>query len=173
MENYKHAKRKSYTQYHTMNAYAGDRLELWQQGLKMAEEHPIVGVGFNGYILKLHQYAFPRPNYCHSLYIGTLATGGIVWLLSLLVLFWRILRIHYVNWVNAVRDKDLTGQVICGGALLGFCVMLWFGLTMDFLNPAPKNVVFWVMMAGAINYGFLPEEAVGPEKASVPAPARA
>lgn len=156
LETYKRAKRKSYTEYGLLNQYSGDRLELWKGALGMAEDYPFFGVGFHAFELELPRYSVKgESNYPHNQFLGALAEGGILWLSVLVTFFWKLLRFLYQNWRATIGKEDRVGQIICGGAVVSFLVMTWIALSNDFLNPGPKNIIFWVMMAGAIRYGML------------------
>jgi len=155
-DTYKRAKRKSYTQFGVADSFSGGRLGIWKAALEMAEDKPIFGVGFHAFELELPKY-HPQglANYPHNQYLGTLAEGGIVWLAALLILFWKVLLLLHHNWRVTLQQQDAMGQVICGGALVSFCIMICMCLGNDFFGPGPKVTIFWVCMAGAIKYGML------------------
>jgi O-antigen ligase len=156
LETYKRAKRKSYSEYGLLNQYSGDRLELWKGALGMAQDYPLVGVGFHTFELELPRYsAKGESNYPHNQFLGALAEGGIFWLSLLVAFFWKLFRFLYQNWRASLAASDGVGQVICGGAVVSFVVMIWIAMSNDFLNPGPKNIIFWVMMACAMRYGTL------------------
>jgi O-antigen ligase len=158
VDTYKTASRKSYDQYKLLNQYSGDRLALWRAALLIAEKRPIFGAGFHAYpaeMVKYHRKGWMGINYPHNVFLGTLAEGGIVWLSALLVFFWKLYRILHENWGFVLAQADTAGHIICGGALLGFWVMIWTSCSNDFFNPGPKNGIFWIIMAGAIRYGML------------------
>ena len=156
LDTYKRAKRKSYTEYGLLNQYSGDRLELWKGALGMAHDYPFFGVGFHSFELELPRYnAKGESNYPHNQFLGALAEGGIIWLSLLVVFFWKLFRFLYHNWRATLAAEDWLGQIICGGAIVSFVVMTWIAMSNDFLNPGPKNIIFWVMMGSAIRYGTL------------------
>ncbi len=155
-ETYKRAKRKSYSRYDVTDRYSGGRLEIWRGALRMAEDHPLFGVGFHAFRIELpkyHHLAF--ENYPHNQFLGALAEGGIIWVTALCVLYWKLWRLLFHNWKVALRQNDRAGQLICGGAFLSFIIMLVTSLSNDFLNPGPKTTIFWVVMAGALRYAAL------------------
>jgi O-antigen ligase len=122
----------------------------------MAQDKPLFGVGFHAFELELPNY-HPRrlSNYPHNQYVGALAEGGIVWLAALLILFWKALLLLYHNWRVTLEKQDPMGQLICGGALTSFIIMICMCLTNDFFSPGPTVTIFWVCMAGAMKYGML------------------
>jgi O-antigen ligase len=163
MKTYKRAARKSYSEFGALNQYSGDRLELWTSALEMAQDSPLFGVGFHAYPREVPKYhSRGVGNYPHNQFLGALAEGGVVWLTLLLVLLWRTGRLLFENWLQTVRESDVRGEVICGGALVGFTVMLWTALSNDFFNPGPKSTIFWVVMAAGIMYGLLPRDREEP-----------
>jgi O-antigen ligase len=162
VESYKTASRKSYSEAKLLNQYSGDRIVLWKGALRMAEQNPIFGVGFHVYnteIAKYHPKGWRGINYCHSVLLGALAEGGVIWLSAFVLFYWKFGRLLHQNWRLAIHQGDAAGQIICGGAYLAFFVMIWIGLSNDFFNPGPKNPIFWVTMAGAVRYGMLAREA--------------
>lgn len=180
VQTYKRAKRKSYGQYSTMNQYSGDRLEIWKGAVAMARERPIFGVGFHAFETQLPKHhARGVSNYPHNVLLGGLAEGGVIWLCCLAMLFWTLIRFLYQNWKITLAEKDAWGQIVCGGAVVCFVIMLWTSMTLDFFHPGPKTIAFWVLMAAALRYGFLPPEpsrstaaARSPESGPPLAPAR-
>lgn len=161
---YKRAERKSYSKFETANQFSGGRLEIWKAALRMAEERPIFGQGFHAFRYVLPRYHYQSwSNYCHSQFLGTLAECGIIGLVALCTLYWKLLRLLYHNWLVVFAQKDRTGIFICGGALVSFLVMLFVSTMNDFMNPGPKSTVFWVVMAGAIRYAMLAREETAPK----------
>jgi O-antigen ligase len=159
VQTYKRAKRKSYGQYSTLNQYSGDRLEIWKGAVAMARERPVFGVGFHAFESELPKYHIGRKaNYPHNVFLGSLAEGGVIWLSCQVMLLWALIRFLYQNWKITLAEKDAWGQIVCGGAVVCFGIMLWTAMTLDFFHPGPKNTAFWVLMAGAVRYGFLPPE---------------
>ena len=155
-DTYKRAKRKSYTQFGVADSFSGGRLQIWKAAIEMAQDKPLFGVGFHAFELELPKY-HPQglTNYPHNQYLGALAEGGLVWLAALLILFWKVLLLLYHNWRVTLQQQDAMGQVICGGAMISFCIMLCMCMGNDFFGPGPKVTIFWVCMAGAIKYGTL------------------
>ena len=155
-ETYKRSHRKSYSKFEGINQYSGGRLELWKSALRMAEDYPVLGVGFHAFELVLPRYHYLQwSNYCHNQFLATLAEGGIIWLTALCALYWKLYRLLYQNWRTVFSQGDRTGILICGGALLSYLIMLFLSLTSDFNNPGPKSLVFWITIAGALRYGLL------------------
>ncbi len=156
---YKRGKRKSYSKFDSANQYSGGRLEIWKSALQMAEDYPIFGAGFHSFRYMLPSYHYQQwSNYCHNQFLGALAEGGIIFLLALLTLYWKLWRLLYHNWKVVFRQGDTTGIFICGGAFVSYLTMIVISSTNDFMNPGPKSTIFWIVMAGSIRYAMLARE---------------
>ena len=104
--------------------------------------------------------------YPHNHWLGTLAEGGVLWLTAMVVFFFQVFRTVYQNWKITLADRDVWGQVICGGAVASFVVMMWASITQAFHDASPKTTLFWLLMAGAVKYAILPPDS---EETSRPA----
>lgn len=97
----------------------GSRIWMWKASLMMFQSHPVIGVGTGDYIHGMEEFRRLRllPRYLldynqpHNMYLFTMATNGIVGLVALLQIFYRILR----SVVPTVR----TG----GGTLFAFLAL--------------------------------------------------
>ena len=77
---------------------ASDRVMFWKAGLRLFEEHPVLGVGINNYPLTRMHFdesgvKHPFPSAAHSTYISLLSELGLsgsLCFLALLVLFFRL-----------------------------------------------------------------------------------
>lgn len=155
LESYDQATRKSKTDYLLVNQFTGDRLELWSGAFTLWSESPVFGIGYRAFIYRVGElHRKGTYNAPHSQYFGALAEGGIVWLGLLLLFYWKLLRLLWDGWKRALR-REVRDQIICGGGLLGFLVMLWMGCTLDVLHPSSNGTIFWVTMACALKYGLL------------------
>ncbi len=162
-ETYKRAKRKSYSKFDSANQYSGGRLEIWKGAIRIAEDYPIFGSGFHSFRYMLPRYHYQHwSNYCHNQFLGALAEGGIILLIALSTLYWKLWRLLYHNWKVVFSQGDKTGVFICGGAIVSFLIMLVISSTNDFMNPGPKSTVFWIVMAGSIRYAMLAREEEAP-----------
>lgn len=80
-----------------------NRLRLWETALRMALDHPLLGVGTGRYAFFFHEYAGelrhgfgPFWGTAHSLYLQLLAEQGLLGLASFLVFFGGV-------WLGALR----------------------------------------------------------------------
>jgi len=160
---YKRSQRKGYTKYEEANQFSGGRFEIWKGAIRMAEDHPIFGVGFHAFRYELPRYHYLGwSNYPHNQFLGALAEGGIVWLVAICTLYWKLWRLLYHNWKVVFSQGDRNGMFVCGGALVSFIIMTVMSTANDFFNPGPKSTFYWVIMAGAIRYAMIAgEEAAG------------
>lgn len=115
------------------------RLDTWQQGLKLFQTHPVLGVGFNTYRYALRQYDLADEKFLSSrgassndsslLYVAS-TTGG-VGLVSYLLFLSSLLRIGPQN------------PILLSG-LLGLTIQSFFANTL-FYPP----LFLWIILLGA------------------------
>ena len=139
--------RKSYTLEQQLNRYSGDRLELWKCAYYLWEESPFFGVGYRVYRLRNHEFhKRARSNAPHSMYMGALANGGILYLLCLAVFFWKLWKLLYSGARRSLETGDDLGLTICGGAWVSTVCFLVNGLTYDAISTSNRLYVicfFW------------------------------
>jgi O-antigen ligase len=169
MGSYKHSKRRSQSDYAVLNQYAGDRLDLWAAAIEMTKEDPVFGVGFRVYnrlLPKMHRKGV--SNSPHNQYLGALAETGIVGLVTLLGLYWYVLRQVFDAWRRTLARGDVPGQICTGAAFISFVIMLGLGMTSDFLHPSVKTFIFWLLIGAGVKYGLLlkEEEEARPTRAA-------
>ncbi len=87
----------------TQEGSALGRLHFWAVAIKMAEAHPVFGIGYNGYTRVYDQYDFSKGRYgkkraVHSSWLGTLAelgyVGALILALIIFVSFWNCHVVH-------------------------------------------------------------------------------
>lgn len=153
MRAYQREKRKSYDAYARLNEYSGTRLEIWRVAIEMSRDHPLVGAGFDAFPKEYPKYhARQFTHVPHNHFLGTLAQGGVAWLVIMAGYFYRLFQVLYQNWKLTLAQGDRWGQVICGGGLLSYVVMVWISLTLDFYYPGPQILIFWLVTAAAVRY---------------------
>jgi hypothetical protein len=128
-----------------------NRLRLWRTALRMAHDHPVLGVGTGRYSFFFHEYAGelgrgfgPFWGTAHSLYLHVLAEQGLVGLTSVLVLFggsW---------WVAARRLPSIDGSraVALAGLLAALAGWLVYGVV-QFTFRIPALVYQVALFIGA------------------------
>ena len=116
---------------------AESRLGSWQQGLVLFEQHPILGVGFNGYRYALMQYHLGSTEDIEShggssndsSLLHVASTTGIIGLFSYLFF---LSAIFWVGWKN-YRDKNPWGVALL--ALLSGIISQSFFINILFYPP--------------------------------------
>ena len=73
------------------------RLAIWEGGVRMFEAHPLLGIGVGNYATQLPRYLRGQPlslttQDAHSVFVATLAELGLVGILLLLYVVWRLCR---------------------------------------------------------------------------------
>lgn len=102
------------------------RLRLWHAALRMAAEHPVLGVGTGRYAFFFRDYDQPETlgpfwGTAHSLYLHVLAEQGVVGLASLLWLFggtWA----RGIQRLRSLPESDALAQAGLLAALTGWLV---------------------------------------------------
>lgn len=128
-----------------------ERLLMWESALKMFKDHPILGVGYGGYI-KAYQTEYISPDakerqqqHAHNNLIQFLAECGIVGAAAFL---WIWIYFSYFSLRGWYREKNLA-------YLLFFC-MLWglmlHGLTEYNFETSVPSKVFWFSLGLCVAY---------------------
>ncbi len=152
-----------------------NRLRLWQTALRMALDHPLLGVGTGRYAFFFHQYAGalresfgPFWGTAHSLYLHLLAEQGLVGLASFAALFGGI-------WLGALRSlpratepsavllsgvvASLTGWLAYGAVQFTFrvnalfylaCILTGTAAALAPAKPRPVRSPRWALTAVAL-----------------------
>ena len=122
------------------------RKNIWKATWKMIKEHPLTGVGFNGYWAAIPQYhsASGRitPQQAHNDYLQTLADGGIAG--GLLGLSFLILLFGRGFARRATDDKFRSG--VATGALAG-CFAVLVHSAFDFTLHTTANALLFLVLA--------------------------
>lgn len=95
------------------------RLEVWRATWSLIKDHPLVGVGFNGYWAAIPQYHNASgeltPQQAHNDYLELLASGGIIG--AALVLWFLFLLIRGAT--RSFGSQDAFRRAACMGATAG------------------------------------------------------
>jgi probable O-glycosylation ligase (exosortase A-associated) len=132
------------------------RLYFWSVAVRMAEDHPFVGVGFNAYRRAYNSYdvsdrAYGMFRAVHSTWFGVLSEMGVTGLVLLLtVLFqaaWNIRRTRLAALSDPARTLSMEFAKAIQGSLVVFVV------AGSFLN-AQYSEMFWhfVCLAAALRW---------------------
>lgn len=120
-----------------------DRLELWQAGAAMVQDHPWLGVGPDGTRRVVVGYMDPAyrrpgvPSHLHSAWLTLAAEGGLP-LLALVWIFYGRALVRARRLLSLGRESDAVRGVLA--ALAGFLVMGFFEDNFD------DSEVFFVHM---------------------------
>lgn len=135
---------------------------MWEVGIRIAAEHPIIGTGPDTYVLLFGDYrdrvltperaaimARFRPESAHNVYISTAAGAGIPALLTYLA----VIGLALSAGVRAARrDISLAARMTLAGLMGAVAVHL---VTDSFMTAEPStSAIFWIIL-GAIA-GFAP-----------------
>lgn len=128
-----------------------NRLRLWETALRMAWDHPLLGVGTGRYAFFFHEYAGaqgqvfgPFWGTAHSLYLHLLAEQGLLGLASFVALFGGI-------WLGAfgrLRALPPPRALLLAGVLAALAGWLVYGLV-QFTFRVNALVYFACLLAGA------------------------
>lgn len=140
--------------------YSNGRMEIWKNGLQIAQKSPIVGVGYRN----IAQYAkvhFPegylakndsgvKYDSMHNLELDVLVGQGILGITICILLAGNILFILYkrVHQVSAEYHRELVFSATIAGTL----VVAGTFLSFIFYVNAPQNICFWMFLGYAMRF---------------------
>jgi O-antigen ligase len=139
----------------TFDAGGTGRTELWQVAIRMAGDHPIVGVGIRGYEhesgnyvlqagnLKFVERIAEQPVVTHNVYLQQLAETGIVGLALLLVLFGACL----VASQSAARRYEAGGDRAMAALARATTVAMIGMLAASFFISNSTDKRLWIVLA--------------------------
>ena len=139
----------------TFDAGGTGRTELWRVATRMAEDHPIAGVGIRGYehesaayVLQVGDLRFveriaEQPVVTHNVYLQQLAETGIVGLALLLVLFGACLAASQ----GAARRFDAGGDRAMAALARATTVAVIGMLTASFFISNSTDKRLWIVLA--------------------------
>ncbi len=146
---------------------AGGRPVIWLASLKMARDHPLMGVGAGNFPVRLHEYfdtdapefSTVHPNWLqpHNDFLWVFAEKGTI----AFILFLAVWVLAFRSLTNALRrglprsEAWLTVGTIAG--LAGYAVVSFFDFPMERVN---HQVYFAFYLAIAVLLGRAPESTV-------------
>jgi putative inorganic carbon (HCO3(-)) transporter len=122
------------------------RLQYWKDGLKIASEYPVLGIGYNSWMPYYRDHYDPTPELPHNLFIECLVELGYVGLFVFLLLvggtFWQNAQTRKRTGKNARAPDRLAYNLAFGldGALIGYLASGFFVTV--FFYP-----FFWINLA--------------------------
>ena len=132
-----------------LSVSAGERIENWKAAVAIAQEHPLLGVGFMRFAAAYLTARSPDANltiYAHSTPLEYLAEGGIVGALCVVLAFAVGAR---ALWRR--RDSLLAGDVVLAGGALAYAARLAIDYDGHVAQSASTAGVLWglVLATGA------------------------
>lgn len=140
--------------------YTNGRMEIWKNGLQIAQKSPVVGVGYRN----IAQYAkvhFPegylakndsgvKYDSMHNLELDVLVGQGILGITICILLAGNILFILYkkVHQVPAEYHREFVFSATIAGTL----VVAGTFLSFIFYVNAPQNICFWLFLGYAMRF---------------------
>lgn len=132
---------------HWKDEFGSSRIFIWRHALELVPERLLLGggpdtlglrmeVGFERYDEALGMVIRSSIDDAHNEYLNILVNQGLLALLFYLALLGRAA----IRWVKAaVRDP---AAAICGGAVLGYCIQAFFGISSPISAP-----YLWIALA--------------------------
>ena len=130
----------------------GDRINTWKAATVIWQANPLLGTGIGDFqhdaqqVLASGQTTLVNVyGHAHSIFFDTLATLGVVGLITLLIcLFYLPFRYFYAGWKLAEGDAHLAFYCLTG--MLAILAFAAFGLSEGWLsrNPMVKSYLVWL-----------------------------
>ncbi|MDI6780504.1 MAG: O-antigen ligase family protein [bacterium] len=130
------------------------RIYLWQAGIEMIKDHPIVGVGMDNFALTFPEYnPYLKPQTSHSTYIQFGSECGIPGLGIYLLL----LIFHFKTTFDIRRkvDKNSFEAYVCLSLESG---IIGHMISSIFIAKVYSEPVYWIIMFGAILKNLVKEQ---------------
>lgn len=125
---------------------------IWQTGMKVVAEYPILGLGLNNFPARYFEFRDPwltrgwiywQQKANHSTYMGALTESGLVGLSCLLLMMGYFVLLGRRVVLLARADADRTRYLLAAAALAAFVAQLVAGIALELLS---HNHV-WIIMA--------------------------
>ncbi|MCB0875117.1 MAG: O-antigen ligase family protein [Solirubrobacterales bacterium] len=134
---------------------ADTRSTIWTVAWRMAEDHPVTGVGIGNFEARSVEYilqpgttyrtdrVIDNPGVAHNSYLGPFAEIGIIGVIMLLGIIVLSLACTVQAYRRFERNRDGPMEVLTRGLLIALIGIL----TSAFFISAESNKVIWLMMA--------------------------
>jgi O-antigen ligase len=137
------------------------KLDMWEVGITIAAEHPVIGTGPDSYVLLFGAYrdrvltqeraaimALFRPESPHNVYIATAANTGIPALVAYLAV---IVMTVALGLRAARRDIPLAARLTLAGLIGAIAMHL---VTDSFMTAEPAgSAIFWILLGAVAGVG--------------------
>lgn len=128
-----------------------ERFQVWGVTMQVFFEQPITGhgIGLGGIWPRLAECGFTAPH-AHNTFLEFMAEGGIIGLLLLLLLLWKLFRTGFELIIHTPATR------MYGAAIIAFCGGFCIGGMVDFPLFTPKLIgMFMMVLAFTDSFGFL------------------
>ncbi len=120
-----------------------ERFELWGVGMLLFLKAPLLGHGFGvASTFEGIQQAGYYVCHVHNLFLQVLAEGGVVGLVLLLFLLWKLFRTGFELIIHAPKCRNY------GAAVIAFCAGLCMCGMVDYPFFTPKTITVVMIMLG-------------------------
>ena len=139
----------------TSSPEIASRLDLWEAAGEIFEEHPVAGVGLDGFSgayvdlersARFHLSVYGRPVNAHNMYLNTLAEQGLVGVVALAVLLFALFRLAFLLGRSATERGHVIGRMLLAVAVV-LVVHNFFDVT--FLEDQTTSVLAWAVFGVA------------------------
>ncbi len=133
-----------------------ERLDMWQAGLRMVQDHPFFGIGTGTMNLVSPQYQSDERRvegpwgHLHDTFVNVAAERGLVGLLAFLSFIVVLARELWRGYRRAATQADEDSQIILLTGLLGLVGWLVAGFTETVYHDSNVLMVFYFVMGIAV-----------------------
>ena len=132
---------------------ASERLKVWEGATAMIKEHPLLGVGFHLFEVKvLHYWAGSKSHDTHNTYLSIASEMGIP---ALIVFFWILWRFFCAAWRFYKKTQDPFSKSLTLGILSGLFGLLISNMYGCRFNYPEISIYFWILAASIVKLEML------------------
>lgn len=141
---------------HTEYASNAERLEMWQAGRRMVQDHPLLGVGPGSMPLASPHYQSEKRRldgpwgHLHNTFVNVAAERGLLGLLAFLTYIMVLASELWRGYRRAVVKDDEDSKIILLTALLGLAGWLVAGFTETVYHDSNVLMMFYFVMGIAV-----------------------
>ena len=132
------------------------RYKLYNSTLQMIKDKPIIGVGAGNWKVEVCKYGLYKDNMGesfaqrpHNDFLWTWSEGGVLAMISYLLLFLIILRESYLRYNNSEGKERLLYSLLFS-VTLGYAIISFFDFPME---RVPHNILFLIISAAVFSKG--------------------
>ena len=139
-----------------VNFSESGRYKLYNSTFQMIQDKPIIGVGAGNWKVEAWQYGLYKDNIGesfaqrpHNDFLWTWSEGGVVAMISYLLLFLIILRESYLRYNNSEGKERLLYSLLFS-VTVGYAIISFFDFPME---RVPHNILFLIIAAVVLSKG--------------------